>query len=58
MVKYLAKKKKHHFPDVGTYTAWGINGWRDDGRGRIVMADRLNVFRSKGDAECFADLCT
>ena len=58
MVKYQAVEEKHHHPDVGTYTAWGIRGWHDsDGKGP-ASAYIPDVFLRKKDAEQFAALCT
>ena len=58
MVTYRAVKEKHHNPDIGTYTAWGIKGWQDDDRERTVIAYIPDVFLCKRDAEHFASLCT
>lgn len=58
MVKYQAVKEKHHHPDIGTYTAWGIMGWRTSDRERTVIAYIPDVFLCKKDAQHFASLCT
>ena len=58
MMKYQAVKETHHHPDVGTYTAWGIKGWRTSDRERTVVAYIPEVFLCKKDAELFASLCT
>ena len=56
MVKYRAVKEKHHDPDIGTYTAWGIRGWRVDDKDRTVIDYIPDVFLSRRDAEQFASL--
>lgn len=58
MVKYQAVKEKHHHPNSGTYTAWGIKGWRASDREQTVIAYIPHVFFCKKDAEHFASLCT
>ena len=58
MIKYRAVKEKHHHADIGTYTAWGIMGWRTSDRERAVIAYIPDVFLRKKDAEQFASLCT
>lgn len=58
MAKYQAVKEKHHRPDIGTYTSWGIKGWQEDDKDRTVIAYIPDVFLRKEDAERFASLCT
>lgn len=58
MVRYRAVKETHHHPDIGTYTAWGIMGWREDDKARTIVAYIPDVFLCKGEAEYFASLCT
>ena len=58
MVKFRAVKETHYHPDIGTYTAWGIKGWRVDDKERTVIAYIPDVFLCKQEAEHFAALCT
>ena len=58
VVKYRAVKETHHHPYIGTYTAWGIMGWRTSDKERTVIAYIPDVFLCKKDAQRFASLCT
>lgn len=58
MVKYQAVEEQHCHPDIGTYTAWGIRGWNENGGSEPVSAYIPDVFLHKNDAEKFASLCT
>lgn len=58
MVKYQAVKERHYLPDFGSYTAWGIKGWRVNDTKRAIIAYIPDVFLCKKDAEHFASLCT
>ena len=58
MIKYQAVKEEHHHPDIGTYTAWGIQGWLLDDGEQTAIAYIPDVFLCKKDAEGFASLCT
>ena len=58
MTKYQAVMEKHHHPDIGTYTAWGIKGWQISDVKRAAIVYIPDVFIRKKDAKHFASLCT
>ena len=58
MIKYQAVKEQHHHPDIGTYMAWGIKGWRTSGKERTGTVYISDIFLCEKDAEHFASLCT
>lgn len=58
MIQYQAVKEKHHHPDIGAYTAWGIKGWRTGEREQVVIAYIPDIFLHQKEAERFASLCT
>lgn len=47
MAKYRAVKEKHHHPDIGTYTAWGVKGWQASDRKKPSSHTSLMSFSAK-----------